>query len=372
MGGATSLVDDLAQAALDAGHSVTVLTRSQPKTVAQERYHGYDVIRLDYPLLYEKIEWHRKLFLRSPAILRRIWKLLSVRRIDVVCIGLLDMSAWYLLLLRPILRFRLVVYLHGGDTRKLPAAEPTYRTLLRMCLAAADSVIPVSEGLASEAAGFYPGARAKTRVIHNAIDLKRVRAAVGLTHPREYIAFVGRLVPEKDIETLLRAYAAAQQEIGSVDLIIAGLGSEESKLRQLALTCPRPDGVSFLGGVNRETAITVMKGALFVVLPSVTEGFPIVAVESLAAGKPLIGSSIPGIAAVIQDGYNGRLFPPRDASALSALIRKYCQDRKALRKLTSAAQKTNLDRYDMHRIVRRHLAVYENATLENRAHGSMR
>ena len=358
MGGATSLVDDLAQATLAAGHSVTILTRSQPGPRHQESYHGYDIIRIDYPLLYEKLECSRDLFARSPRVLGRIWKLLAARQIDTVCIGLLDMSAWYFLALRPIFGFRLVVYLHGGETRKLPAAEPSFRTLLRMSLRSADSVIAVSEDLAKEAVGFYPRAGAKVHVIHNAIDLERIRAAEPFRHPREFIAFVGRLVPEKDVGTLIRAYAATQKDLGAVDLIVAGKGSEERMLRQLAQSCPQPDRVHFLGGVDGEKAISVMKGALSVVLPSVTEGLPIVAVESIAAGRPLIGSCIPGIAAVIQDGHNGRLFPPRDVSALSTLIRKYCQDRPALQELSRAAKTTDLDQYDMRGVIARHLAIY--------------
>jgi glycosyltransferase involved in cell wall biosynthesis len=358
MGGATSLVDDLAQAILKAGHSVTVLTRSQNGAPESEVYHNYEVIRVESPLLYEKLEWSLKLIAQSPGVLFRIWRILSSRRIDTVCIGLLDMNAWYFLFLRPILRFRLVLYLHGGETRKLPAAEPTFRDLLRASLRGADSVIAVSEDLALEATQVYPRCADKMHFIPNAIDFERIQAAQPFHHSSDFIAFVGRLVFEKDVATLIQAYGDAQKELSGVDLIIAGEGADGPMLRELAQACPHPERIVFLGSVDREKAISVMKGALFVVLPSVTEGLPIVAVESMAAGRPLIGSSISGIAAVVWDGYNGRLFPPRDIGELSSLLRKYCQDRSALGELGKAVRRTDLGRFDMRRIITRHLAEY--------------
>lgn len=361
LSGAASLIDDLAQALLAGGHSATVLTRRWEGLSSHETLHGYDILRLDYPVLYEKLDLSRGLITRSPAVLNRIRRILSKRKIDTVCIGLLDMSAWYFLLLRRIFRFRLVVYLHGGETRKLPAAEPSFRKLLTTVLEKADAVIAVSEQLSEEAIAFYGGAKSKLHVIHNAIDVDGIRKAPRFSHPREFIAFVGRLVPEKDAGTLINAYAAVQNEIGNIDLILAGRGSEEAALRELADRCSKPERIHFLGQVDRERCASIMKGALFTVLPSVTEGLPIVALESLAAETPLLGSAIPGIAALIRDNQNGRLFPPGDAIALSALIKQYCRDRSALRELREGAAGVDWDRYRMQKIIGRHVAVYNGS-----------
>ncbi len=359
LGGATSLVDDLMGALLRSGHSARVLTRLQPATTERETWHGYQIDRLDYPLLYEKWEWRSPVLLRSPAILARIVRLLREYRIATVCVGLLDMSAWYFILLRPLLGFRFVVYLHGGETRALPSIEPSYASLLRASLRSADAVIAVSEELKVEAARYWPGALDKTTVILNAIDLRQIRSAVPFQHPRRYIAAVGRLVPEKDFATLIQAFATVQEDIGEVDLLIAGAGKQEAMLRQKALACPRPERVVFLGRVERETALSVMMGAEFVALPSVTEGFPIVAVEALALHKPLLGTSIPGIAAIVENDRQGNLFPPGDVNALAALIRAYCNDAALLAKRASGAAASNLDRYDIELVAARHLAAFE-------------
>jgi glycosyltransferase involved in cell wall biosynthesis len=358
LGGATSLIDDLAVILLRAGHSAAVLTRRHPGTALSETYHGYDILRIDYPMLYEKFVWKTQVWTETPSVLRRIAGILRERSISTVCIGLLDMSAWYLLLLRPVFGFRLVLYLHGDDARGLPATEPSYATLLRMALRAADEVIAISDELKAEAAAYWPGALSKTQVIRNAIDISSIRNTAAMVHPRRYIAAVGRLVPEKDFGTLVRAYAKVQEQIGDVDLIVAGEGKKYAELRQAAALCPRPDGVILKGRVERDVSLSVMKGALFVAMPSVSEGFPIVAVEALALGKPILGSSIPGIAALVADGRLGDLFAPGDVDALSSLIRGYCCDAEVLRERTREAETMDFAPYDIAQVAARHLDVY--------------
>ena len=362
LGGAVSLTDDLARAFLREGHAVTVVTRRQAGSFRLEKIHGYDVIRLAYPVPYEWFEWRREVILRSPGVLARIAAILIRRHIETVCIGLLDMSALYFLALRPLLRFRLVVYLHGGETRKLPAAQRSFRKLLEMSLRAADGVIAVSEDLAREAAQFCPNVAAKVRVIPNAIDWNHIAKAEKFEHAREFIAFVGRLTPEKDVATLVRAYGAVQEELGAVDLVIAGTGREEQKLREIAGACPHPERVIFLGEVSRARALSVMKSGMFVALPSVTEGLPIVAVEALALGKAVIASRIGGIMAVVREGEHGAFFAPGDSEALSLLLKKYCSDREALGKLEAAIRNSDLRRYDMGRVAREHLEMYRGGS----------
>src|SRR5450631_4483773 len=111
LGGATSLVEDLAGAFLNDGHEVTVLSRQWPGMPPGETRRGYEILRLDYPLQYDKFEFTEVFTSRSPQMLGAIQRLLRERQIETVCIGLLHMSALYFLLLREIVPFRLIVYL---------------------------------------------------------------------------------------------------------------------------------------------------------------------------------------------------------------------------------------------------------------------
>lgn len=351
------MVDDLARSLLRLEHEVTVLSRLEPGLAPSETRNGYSIVRFQFPLLFEKLIITPNLLLRSPGLLLRVWKL--VRNFDTVAIGLLDFSALYLLLLRSFLSFRLVLYLHGGDTRKLPRAEVSYRVLLKLALRTADAIIPVSEDLAREAAAYVPAAAGKMRVIPNGIDVELGDQVEAWPHARAYIVFAGRLVPEKDIATLLEAFQIAAPRVLNIDLLICGTGLEKKKFVAQARSRRLANRIRFLGRLDRDQVLAVIKGALFLVLPSRTEGNPMVVIEALAAGTPVIGSRIPAISALVDEGITGALFAPGDAPALARLIEKYGTDRAALALLAAGARGTDRDRFAIRSLVARHLEVYQ-------------
>jgi glycosyltransferase involved in cell wall biosynthesis len=361
LGGATSLFGDITLMLMKSGHSVTVLTRQWPGMTSSEQWNGCQILRLDYPMLFEQLIVHRQFVLRSPLILWRVLRLLRTRRIETVCIGLLDLSAIYLLLLRPLLRFRLILYLHGSETRVLSRTNPTYEWLLKWTLRAADAVVAVSEELAREAAGYVPSAESKIRVIHNGVDVEALNRAAPHVHVRPYIAFVGRLVYEKDVDTLIEAFQLACRKIEGVDLLIAGTGRGEAQLKAKAAVGGGAGRIRFLGRLEREACYSLVKGALFIVLPSRTEGHPIVAVEARVAGKPLLGSQIPGIARLVEEGRTGVLFRQGDAAELAGLIEKYCQDDAALAALAAGARDSPCAEFDLANLMPQHLAVFDGA-----------
>lgn len=362
LGGVTSLFGDIAGMLTKSGHSVTVLTRQWAGMTSSERWNGCPIVRLDYPMLSERLAVHRRLVLRSRSILWRILRLLRTGRIETVCIGLLDWSAIYLLFLRPFLRFELILYLHGSDTRVLPRNHRSYEWLLKRTLRAADAVIAVSEELAAEAVAYAPSAAIKIRVIHSGVDVTAIRSAAPRVHPRPYIAFLGRLVYEKDIDTLIDAFQKSSPKIHGVDLLIAGTGCEEARLKQKAAADSGADRIRFLGRLEHDACYSLLKAALFVVLPSRTEGYPIVAVETRVAGTPLLGSRIPSIERVVVEGRTGVLFRQGDAAELAGLIETYCRDEAALAALAAGARDASCAEFDLAAALPCHLAVFEGAS----------
>jgi glycosyltransferase involved in cell wall biosynthesis len=355
-GGVTSLFDDMSRMLVERGHEVTILTRQWAGTTPLERRSGYEIVRLDYPMLFERIILDRRFLLRSPGILLSLRKILTTKTIQTVCIGLLDCSALYLLMLRPLLRFRLVLYLHGSDTRFLPKAQPTYRWILKRALAAADVIIPVSEDLAHEALAFHPGVAHKMKVIHNGIDVAGLQRAAPFKHHRPYAVFVGRLVHEKDVDTLIDAFG--QISAPEIDLMIAGTGREGKRLQEKVAAAGLASRICFLGDLPREQCYSLLRGAHFAVLPSRTEGHPIVAIEARAAGTPLLGSNIPGIARVVEDGRTGLLFEQGNASELAQLIDMLCQDEAKRKQLSDGARNADHSSYDLGGALEKHLSAF--------------
>src|SRR5262249_41558122 len=105
----------------------------------------------------------------------------------------------------------------------------------------------------------------------------------------------GRLTHEKGFDLLLCAFAKVAPAHHGVDLIIAGDGEEQMALRQLGSQLGLNGRVKFHGRATPEETVRLLNGAQLVVVPSRSETFGIVALEALAAGRPLLATRVGGI-----------------------------------------------------------------------------
>lgn len=121
---------------------------------------------------------------------------------------------------------------------------------------------------------------------------------------------LGRLSPEKGVDTVLRAWN------GMGRLVVAGDGPERERLSDLA-----PAGVEFIGAVEAATVPGLLADARALLMPSRWyEGSPRVIVEALAAGVPVIASNIGGLPEHVEDGVNGLLVDPGDVAGWASAI----------------------------------------------------
>lgn len=128
--------------------------------------------------------------------------------------------------------------------------------------------------------------------------------------------FVGRLSPEKGVDVLLKAWAAAESPY---ELRIIGSGPEELSLKAQAQTLKN---VTFLGHQAPTRVREEMGRALAVIVPSVWyEGFGLTIIEAFSKGTPVLATDIGGMSSLITPGHSGYLFPRADVSALARLIR---------------------------------------------------
>jgi glycosyltransferase involved in cell wall biosynthesis len=154
----------------------------------------------------------------------------------------------------------------------------------------------------------------RLRVLPNGVDAKQFQPH-GPRRAGSYVLVVGRLVPYKGVEVLIRAMAKLR---GAPPLTIVGDGPLRPQLEGLALRM----GVqaAFLGRVPDEELPALYRGAALTVLPSVNrqEAFGIALVESMACGTPVVASDLPGVAEVARLG--GLLARPGDADALALAL----------------------------------------------------
>ena len=134
------------------------------------------------------------------------------------------------------------------------------------------------------------------------------------TAPGSGVLVAGRLSPEKGIDVAIRAVA----EIDGAMLDIAGTGPEEAALRRLADSVA-PGRVRFHGLVDKAEVQRLMLAAAVVVVPSRWyENQPMVVLEALARGVPVVGSALGGMPELIEPGATGDLVPANDPHALAA------------------------------------------------------
>ncbi len=135
-----------------------------------------------------------------------------------------------------------------------------------------------------------------------------------------YLLFVGRLRIRKGVEVLLAALAELRRRVPTAVLRIAGNGEHRAALEACAAGLGVADAVSFLGTCDAARVRTLLRGAIAMVVPSIYEGMPLVVLEAMAAGTPVVASAVSGIPEVVVDGETGWLVPPESPAALAAVL----------------------------------------------------
>lgn len=201
----------------------------------------------------------------------------------------------------------------GGRTRRHPRLERR----LRHALATADAV--VAQGRFIRDIILELGVPAhRTHTLHNGVDLATFTTGEPFPHPRPYMLGLGGLIHHKGFDILLRAYAHLRQP--APDLLIAGAGPDRAALEQLAQRLGIAPRVTFLGLVEGQVKVNLLRSAMFLVAPARRETFSNVILEALAAGLPVVASAVGGNPELVHDGQHGLLFPGEDEAALTHIL----------------------------------------------------
>jgi glycosyltransferase involved in cell wall biosynthesis len=235
------------------------------------------------------------------------------------------------------------------------------RCAIRFFYPGACALIVNSGAMAREFTGMYRFPEDKVVVIHNPLDIGRVRSlgTDGVGHPwygepAPVITAVGRLTPQKGFSYLLKAVRILLSEGTDCRLAILGRGPEEEQLRNLASDLGIEDSVAFLG--FQENPYKYLARSSVFVLSSLYEGFPNALLEAVALGIPSAATRCPtGPEEIITDGVDGILVPPADEKALADAIKRLLLD-KDLRDRLSRAGKKRAESFGAEKIVRE----YEN------------
>ncbi len=193
------------------------------------------------------------------------------------------------------------------------------RVRARLAFRAADYVCPVSESLRSSIE--QHGISARFRVVSNTVDTSLFFPATGGSPGggRHRMLLVAQMTPIKGVPYLLRSLAKLAESRRDFVLDVVGEGPRRSDYHALAHRLGIADLVAFHGLQPKERIAELMRESSFFVLPSLCENQPVVLIESMTSGLPVVATDVGGVPEIVDDAF-GMLVPPADSDALGEAI----------------------------------------------------
>jgi glycosyltransferase involved in cell wall biosynthesis len=217
--------------------------------------------------------------------------------------------------------------------------------------------IAISRGLARYLEDVEGFDRESFEIVHYGIEPDGEPKPYDEPAPR--LLCVGRLIPIKGHIVLLRAFAEARKRLPGLELEIAGRGPLEPALKALGVELGIQDSVRFLGHVS--PIQSAIERAAVVVVPSMGEGFGMVALEAMERARPVIAANIGGLGELVRDGETGILVPAGEAEPLAEAIVRVAGDLELARAMGDAGRRRALSRFLQSACTERTELLYEDA-----------
>jgi glycosyltransferase involved in cell wall biosynthesis len=226
---------------------------------------------------------------------------------------------------RPLVSAGRVLGRPGAVERRFRLGKAPLQILLGWLTAwVADVVLAPSAATAAELRrDYHLGGLAEVEVVPNVTGRLDIAPPVETPgEPPGYLLFVGRLRIRKGVEVLLEALRAAP----GARLLIAGDGEHCGALERKAAELGLGPAAVFLGRCDASRVRGLLRHAAALVVPSIYEGMPLVVLEAMEAGVPVVASRVSGIPEVVEDGRTGWLVEPEDPEGLAAALAEVLAD----------------------------------------------
>jgi len=207
----------------------------------------------------------------------------------------------------------------------------------------------VALGIAADRIVLIPG---------SGVDVDRLKPTPEPPGPAR-LAFVGRLLGDKGIRTLIEAHRLLRQRGTTVELLIAGTpdpANPASVTQAEAEAFGREPGITWLGQVGDIAGLWARAG--IAVLPSRREGLPMSLLEAAACGRPMVATDVPGCREIVRPGETGLLVPPDDPAALAGAIGTLAASPELRARFGAAARKLAVERFSADAIGQQTVELY--------------
>lgn len=238
------------------------------------------------------------------------------------------------------------------------------RLTFKLVFKHADAVIALTENMKKEIQKVY--AR-NIFVIPNGIDLENfkqvnredIRLKLHITQDKKIIIFVGRLMPVKGVQYLIEAMSIIAQKEPKAILMVVGDGQDKDRLEAHVNKLSLCEHVTFIGTVQNDKIPDYLAAANVLVLPSLSEGFPVVLLEAMASGVPMVTTRVTGIPEIVEDGINGLIVEPKNSKQIAEKVLLLLQDNELDKEIIKNNKET-IKKYDLNFTVKQLEKIYQN------------
>lgn len=371
VGGLGRAVADLSQSLAKAGHDVHVLTGENSHIPREETYRGVTVHRVSVPHPEPLNFLDSVLYLNFQLIEKAIQLHLSGWQWDVV-----HAHDWLVAHSAKVLKHSfekpMVATIHATESGRNDGIHNDLQNHINQVewwlTYEAYQVIVCSDHMKDELKRLFQVPEDKISILPNGVRLENFRETHKdlvnfrrqyVTDDEKLIFYIGRLVREKGLDTLLESVPQVLEKYPRSRFVIAGKGPEKERLEHKARELGVDERVSFIGFIDDPTRNSLYRVADAAVFPSYYEPFGIVALEAMAAQTPLIATDIGGFAEIVRHEENGLLTLPGNSQSLASAILRLLFDPQLARRLKQQAFQQVKERYDWDIIAEQTLDCYQ-------------
>ena len=367
IGGISTHVYHLSRALVEKGTPVRVITCDFPNAPAEEIIDGVSVSRVDSGRVPESnfLLW---IYHLNSQMISKTTELFETERFDLI-----HAHDWVVgraaVELKNRLGLPLISTIHATEIGRGGSLDGEYRRKVRdierLLVEQSDGIICCSNYMLDHIQYVLGAVKTKIRVIPNGVEASRFNNGrqpqlipTGVSEDRKTILYVGRIVREKGIFTLLDAFEKLRKQGKDVSLVLVGEGPLKEDLAKEVLRRKLNDRVKLAGFVDEKKLVSLYNSSDAFVLPSHYEPFGMVALEAMASRVPVVVSDVGGLSEIVEDGITGVKVPASNPSTLAEGILRVLEDRELSEQLKENAYRAVQERYRWDMIAEKTIEAY--------------
>src|SRR6266540_3276281 len=371
IGGISTHVYHLSRALVERGTSVRVITCDFPNAPSEEIIDGVSVSRVDSGRVPESnfLLW---IYHLNSQMISKTTELFETERFDLI-----HAHDWVVgraaVELKNRLGLPLISTIHATEIGRGGSLDGEYRRKVRdierLLVEQSDGIICCSNYMLDHIQHVLGAVKTKVRVIPNGVESSRFNGGrqpqlilAGISEDRKIILYVGRIVREKGIFTLLDALEKLRKQGKDVSLVYVGEGPLQEDLAKEVLRRKLSDRVTLAGFVDEKKLVSLYNSSDVFVLASHYEPFGMVVLEAMASRIPVVVSDVGGLSEIVEDGITGVKVLASDPRALAEGILRVLNNPELSERLKENAYRAVQERYKWDLIAEKTLEAYRTSS----------